>query len=43
MIHNSKSESTVSVASAIILIIMEFFVTFGYPVIFYKLHAELQK
>jgi hypothetical protein len=22
---------------------MEFFVTFGYPVVFYKLHAELER
>jgi len=42
-VKKSKDPSSLSITSAIILVVMEFFVTFGYPIVFYKLHAELEK
>ena len=41
--RKQNQQSSLSEASAIVLVVMEFFVTFGYPIVFYKLHAELEK
>jgi hypothetical protein len=42
--RNTDGQVTVvQTVTAIILVIMEFFITFGYPLVFYKLHVELEK
>jgi hypothetical protein len=41
--RNPSTQESLSIASAIILIVMEFFVTFGYPIVFYKLYSELER